>query len=497
MINTAKWFRAASMLLAVVMLCTSCGFVKWNDGETAPVTEETDAVVEQKPDSGEQSTEKLPEPAYDEMEEMRGRLLHIKNYDLSASSVIIATVDGTTVCPMTSDGDPVIAARVDAKRAVEEKFGTTVITRVADRETMLKDAREAYNSDMYYADLLVPHAEDVGLFYAEGLLANLYSLPHVNFDAEYYDSDVFSAAVAGDGIYAVSGAANFNPEYLCCVFYNRTLAEALGMGDLTELVKNGLWTFDKYGELAKLASASLGISGHGSAYELSVYTEMLAVSQGVEYMSNDERTLPVVDYLEDSKAERTKAVVDRISGLIYSDNTFTKSEGDDCRLQFTAQTLMFSVDSLYYSQWISDNSVEWGLLPLPKYDESVEQYRTLMSSQAPVFCALANTPGYETSGLILESLNAASHGYTLGEYRNYMIDYVLRDSGSISMLDIICDSAVYDFAHMYASGIPSLDAATYGALYKAVSTKRSIDSYYKNYKGTVNRAISALVYVSK
>lgn len=493
----AKCFRIASLLTATAVLCTSCGVIKWNTGEDVGLPDETDGIVEQLPESDRQSAEITTEPVYDELNAMRESLAHIKDADLSASSVIIATVDGTTVCPMTSDGDPVIASRAGAKHAVEEKFGTTVITKVTDRETMLADARESYNSDMYYADLLAPHAEDVGAFFAEGLLANLNSLPHVDLDAEYYDSRISSAAVAGDGIFAVSGAANFNPEYLYCVFYNRTLVDTLGMGDLTQLVMDGLWTLDKYGELAKLASASLGISGHGSAYKPSVYADMLAAAQGVEYVSNEKGRMPSIDYLEDGKAERTKAVVDRIRGLLYSDNTFTRSEGDACRLQFIDRTLMFSVDSLYFSRWISDNSVEWGLLPLPKYDTAEEQYRTLMSSEAPVFCALVNTPGYETSGLILESLNAASHRYTLEAYRNYAVDYVLRDGGSISMLDVIFDSAVYDFAHMYASGIPSLDSATYGALNRAVTTGRSIDSYYRNYRSTVNWSISELVYVSE
>ncbi len=488
--STSKYVKLTAILCSSAILLTSCGLIEWNIGnetaatETAPNDTDSITVTDIQPVDTTENTDTAPENTPIDP------LAHVKNADLSASAVIIATVDGTTVCPMTPDGDPVITARSSVKHAVEEKFGTTIITTVTDSRSMLEDAREAYNSDMYYADLIAPASKDVGKFYAEGLLANLYSLPHVNFTAEYFDSGMLAAAVAGDGIYAVSGAANFNPDYLNCIFYNRTIADSLGLGDLGALVKDGKWTVDKYRELAITASASLGISGHGSVHELNGYIDVLALSQGIDFVSNSEGTVPVVDYLEDSKAAKSKAIVDNISSLIYADNTFTKSFGDNCRSQFTSGTLLFMTDSMYVAEWISDSSTDWGLLPLPKYSEEQKNYRSLISPDSPVFCALVNTPGYETSGLILESLNASAEDCIIDAYKNKLIDYFLRDSSSIAMLDVICDSAVNDFVHMYASGVSSLESATVDAVRRAVTTSRSIDPYYRNHKNAANRAIS-------
>ena len=484
--------RPLSLLLLCCSVFTlaSCGFIVWNGGEKTPYetvleeTEPTDTVLPSVT-LAEEAVPTQPKPA--------DSLAHIKNADLSASSVIIATVDSTTVCPISSDNDPVIAARTGVKHRIEQKFDTTVVTAITDAKTMIETARESFNSDMYYADLLLPHAKDVGQLYAEGLLANLYSLPHVNFEAEYYDIEMSSEAIAGNGIYAVSGAANFNPDYLPCLFYNRKAAAELGLGDISQLVTDGGWTNDKFREFSLAAKASLGIWGHGSASDLNDYTDLLSAAGGIDYVTSTYKKTPVIDYLEDGKSAKTHSIIEKISALIYSDDIYFKSSGDECRSAFNTGNLLFMADGMYYSEWISDSSIEWGILPFPKNSEE-DSYRTLISGESPVFCALINTPGYETSGLILESLNAAAYGVTLEAYKNKLIDYTLRDSASIKMLDVICESAVNDFVHIYASGFNSLESATLTSVYKAVTTTRSVDQYYRNYRYTANSALSSGVY---
>ena len=132
---------------------------------------------------------------------------------------------------------------------------------------------------------------------------------------------------------------------------------------------------------------------------------------------------------------------------------------------------------------------------MPKYDETDEAYISPMSTSAPIFCALGNTPSYETSGLVLEALNAAAHDYTINAYLNERIDYHLRDTQSVYMLEYILKNPTLDFSHMFASGVSGLANAAYNAVVNAVTTRSTLDNLYKNNKAAANRALTAAVQI--
>ncbi|MBQ8552139.1 MAG: hypothetical protein IJ428_04920 [Clostridia bacterium] len=487
-----------TLLLSLTLTAeTSCGLIVFNTGEDTsaePITESTDTTAPDTTVAENTTVADETTAAPDPSAEARERLSALPDRDLSSTAVIVATVDDTTICPIDSE-NPVIMARADSKRAVEEKYNTTVIASLTDAASMLNAARQAYNTDMYYADLLAIPQSMLGAFYAEGILANLYSLPHVDFDAPYYDRDINSAAVAGSGLYAISGAANFNPDYLNCVYFNRSIVEQFVGEDLYALVNDGKWTWDKFAEYSKTVDAVDSIHGHGSTAVLEDYIDIAVSSQGLSYVNNTANMVPTVNYLDNSAFTPAKTIVDKLYSLLYTDNSFVSSSAAELRELFLTDTLMFMTDRLYVMEWIANSSVNWGILPLPKYDESQAEYLSPLPDEAPVFCVLKNTASYETSGLILEALNAASFEYVTDAYINERIDYILRDNGSIHMLETICGSATTDFAHMYASGMSNLENATYGAVYKAVTTRSTLDSLYRGYKNAANRTLASKIKV--
>ncbi len=484
--------RCLSVFLAcwLTLSISSCGIIEWNMGDTADTgTEPADTQMTESETSAD--TDVIitsPEPT--DSEKARARLIELRDSDLSASSVIIATIDNETVCPVNSDGDPVLASRADCRRAVEEKYNTHIISKSYTSKELFEAAKVAYNSDMYLADLMAIELSDVGAYHAEGLLANLYSLPHSDFTEEYFNASSVEASTFKNGLYAVAGAACLNPDYLECVYFNKDIATAIGADSLYDAVSDGSWTWDKFGELANLA-ASTGVLGHGAFADNNIFIPHAALSMGISYVSNEPGSVPKVNYLDGELYDRAKGIVNKLMKLIYKDNSFSGKRGNVIREEFSTGNLMFLVDSLCLTSLISDSTDNWGILPMPKYDEADEGYITPMTDNSPVFCALVNTPGYETSGLILRAINAAAYEYTLNAYKNYSLNYILRDSQSAQMLDIICESPHVDFAHVYASGFSYLDDASYGAVKKAVTTKTTLDTAYRQYKNAANRQLSA------
>lgn len=486
----------ALLLFSVTLSQSSCGFIVWNDGKETTESNEsvadTDSAVQTENEADRDQVNTIPTTPADEA---RIRLSVMPNRHLNAESVIIATADNITVCPDNSETDPVIRARADAVLAVEEKYSTSIVTVTGTPAEILNSAREAHNAEMFYADIMAVPLTELGAFYAEDILANLYSLPYIDYSAEYFDADITAAAIAGDGLYAVSGDANLNPDYLSCVYFNRALAEEYIGEDIYALVKDGTWTWDRFAEFSKLTEDIDGLYGHGSLSDKQSYIDIAASSAGINYVSNEINTVPYVNYLDNKDSSPARSFVETLRDLFVDSGTYTKKTGTDALGLFINQSMLFMTDRLYVTEWLSDSSFEWGILPLPKYDESQENYISPLSVDSPVFCVPMATRSYEISSVILESLNVAAYNYTTDVYIEKCTDYFLRDNNSILMLEIICDTASADFAHMYASAVSSLKNATYGAVYRAATTRSTLDALYRNYKGSANYALSSLIEV--
>lgn len=475
-----------SLLLAMSLVQSSCGLIVFNDpvGSTELPDDTTSLETSDTTVSAETEPEE-PKPVRDLREESEKRLSELVYRDLGASSVIIASaVSANLICPSGETESEVVASRNLMTRAVEEKYGTKILVNPVNVSTMLDEAKAAYASDMYYADLMAVPQSMVGAFYAAGILSNMYSLPFTDYTKEYYYEELNEAAVIGNTLYAVSGAASFDPDSLGCVYFNRELVG----DDVYKLVTEGKWTLDKYAELAKNANTLDLVNGHGSGLDCDEYIELLVASIGIKYVTNAKGQLPTLSYMDDiMMSERADEAVDQIYELLFSDKTYTQSGAYE---GFDSGELIFYTDRLSSTALLADSDTRWGLLPMPKYDES-ESYRSPMSSDSPVFCALLNTPNAETSGLVLEALNAVSYEYVEDIYFSTLRDHYLRDNSSINMLEIILSSPYADFTSMMSSGFKNLAGATSEALRNAVTSTASLNAYYNRYSAAAKRELSA------
>ena len=476
----------AALILALSLAQTSCGFIVFNHPEEStdlPDDTTTPGTGTTAPPETDPPETTPPRDLRAESEERLGNLVY---RDLGASSVIVATaVDGRLICPSGETDSEVVAARTLMTRAVEEKYRTKIIANPVDAAAMLADAKAAYASDMYYADLLAIPRTMVGAFYAAGILANMYSLPFTDYSREYYSESLNRAAILGDSLLAVSGAATADPDGLSCVYFNRGLVGE----DLYSLVKSGKWTLEKYAETAKAASSIDGVSGHGSDSDRAEYIDEIAASMGLIYVTNAKGQLPTLDYMDDySMSARAGNVVDKLYSLIFSDNTYLQSGAYDA---FGSGKLALFTGKLSRAADLADSTTKWGILPMPKFDDAQTDYYSPVSSDTPVFCALSNTPNAETSGLVLEALNAASYGYIEDIYFSTLRDYYLRDNQSVNMLGIILENPSSDFTAMMSSGFDNLAPASYEAVRSAVTSSSSLTSIYNRYATAAERELAS------
>ena len=95
-------------------------------------------------------------------------------------------------------------------------------------------------------------------------------------------------------------------------------------------------------------------------------------------------------------------------------------------------------------------SDEFGVLPLPKYDEKQEEYYTVVDGGASVMVVPANHDNTEMVGAVVEAMSAMSYTDVIPKYIGMAVEQKgTRDEESIKIMREILDSRVMDFAYLY------------------------------------------------
>ncbi len=470
---------AAFVFSALIMLC-SCSLVVINDGSGEDVSRESGA---ESIDTGDEdapkdteaadTTEKKEELKVSETEadKAKKRVEALMDFDFKKQSFIIATTSNMT---FAVDGDSYYD-RVLLMRdsMVEEKYNVDIITIYSDAGRISTDLRNAALSDDYFADMISVPAYRIGALASEGLIMNLRSLPFYSVSSQYSDSTV---SAAGNGVYADVGAASADFSKIYGVFFNRDIAEKLGF-NLDKMVSDGEWTWDSLDRISRRATEELGIIGQGSAAMGNEYTDVVLRSADIRLVDNTLGKPPVISF----DSERLESVVEKMCALIYGNPSAykpqkTATEADFYQL-FASGQLLFAIAPLSEMWTFSTLPVSFGILPIPKYEESQSRYFSFTAATANLLAVPSENNKPEMTGVILGALNTASYKLLAEEYTTNCLYNYFRDAKALRSMDAVLDSISFDFSYIYASGTKHLADATYGAVRKA---RTSANDYATN-----------------
>ena len=150
---------------------------------------------------------------------------------------------------------------------------------------------------------------------------------------------------------------------------------------------------------------------------------------------------------------------------------------------------MFQLDSLSNAELLRDYTVEFGLIPYPKYDEAQKDYISLdWGGLLSVPCTITNP---ELVGAAMELLAWESANEVLPTYYDIVLTGKLsRDDDAVKMLDILFDTITYEIGGNYfgfSTGFTDL----FYALPRLAIEKKSSDfsSFYEKLEKNSNKNI--------
>lgn len=396
---------------------------------------------------------------------------------LEEKTFYILTDDGSLFTRDESSEGTINEAVRKRDEFLRQKYGANVKVRTEKTKTIVDELNAANASGNEFCDMLAISAKDTINLYLDGLLCNMNSLPDFDAQGEYFDKTNSTALAMNEELYLLADPSTryFNEIYT--MFFNRDLIQASGCENPETLAAQGKWTWDKFDEIEKTVAAEVmnktsadlasDVFGFAAYYNSGNYGNVMYVSCGRPFVEN-------TYYNEiDFSLEVEEAVA--IGKYLYRINDSKARlpyEGDVASNAFKNGRLAFFTNKLAYLSALRDGTKkgsEFGILPMPKYNEQQEKYCCLVDPAARVISVPRTVDLKDQSykkfvGAVISGMCAVSGKTVKDAFLSDTIIKSLNDNGEAVMLKTIVESAVFDFSSFYGSRIGAVHNATVNAI---------------------------------
>jgi ABC-type glycerol-3-phosphate transport system substrate-binding protein len=267
------------------------------------------------------------------------------------------------------------------------------------------------------ADLIVATEWEYGKLIAGNLMRDLNTLD-VNWDNKWWNQNVRQMSTNQGKTFATNGSFIFDTAQTWLLYYNQDVWQELKLPDPYELVNSGKWTMDKYREYCKKAMRDDDGSGKvdsssdrwGVIGAAGDYCRALFMALGGKYFTTNPENGHVELACNNTK---TFDIVEQMYGMVKQDQSF-------CTLSFTNEqekiTMFANNRALFYAYMpgisgLKDMESDWGVMPLPKFNEEQEQYLSGVDHNAAVCGVPSSNDNIKEVSAILEALGR--HGVAL------------------------------------------------------------------------------------
>lgn len=293
---------------------------------------------------------------------------------------------------------------------------------------------------------------------SEGCLADFLAMPNIDLSKPWWNASIeTNLTICGMLPIAVSDLIY---SYADVIYVNQDIVEKYNLENPYDLVNDGKWTWTKLAEMAESVAQDLNADGEPSYGDIFGYTtpgelpslmSRIVQSNGMlmaKSNGNSVELLTMSDRLQNSFERYYSLLYDGIKTYI---GTVTGEK--DSVTAFADGNILFMHQTTLQLPKLRETKVNFGIVPLPKYDEAQESYSSMLSSQILLIPGNFDDGMKEFVGRITEALSYESwKTVTPAVYNSIFESKYLRDATSYEMYHMIRSSLVCDFNWNYGNG---------------------------------------------
>ena len=257
-----------------------------------------------------------------------------------------------------------------------------------------------------FADIVMTTTWGYGRILGGNLMMDLKEIETLNLDSPWWNKNIQSATTIGGKVYANAGPFASHMYHTWCVYFNKKMWKDLNLEDPYQLVREGKWTYKKMEEFCQ--KALLDNDGNGKVDSnddrwgvCSPHGDFCrAMYLGMEgrYFLPDDKG--IVQLACDS--ERTYNVVEFMRNFVKKSNVLYSGSIISEEMFSAGKTLFFAyMPGFAYMRNVKD---DFGVLPIPKWDEAQKNYIGYVDHNAPIFGVTSTNTNLNETGTVLEAL---------------------------------------------------------------------------------------------
>ena len=351
----------------------------------------------------------------------------------------------------------------------------------------------------------------------EGIYYNLLELTgdtdgYLNFEKPWWNQTITSElAVYGSLFFAGGSLTLTEVSSGTCLFFNRDLFNERFPEErdtkLYQLVRDGVWTADKLAAYIAEVWDDLNSNGviddgdvvgtrnHAIGNTAAGQMDAWIVAMGLNLTETDAYGEPQLALFNSHTVPAYEAVR----------NVFGNNPGALLQQSGVVETSLANGNVLFFNTAMShgatmrESTVNYGVLPLPKYNEEQADYRTGFGNSASAIAICSNLDVYDAAktSAVLELLSAESYKQVIPVYYGTVLQgQYSREQADAEMYNIILDSFVFSFGFAYSTMSLNSVGSIFRDLGPTFDIQNHIDSNREIWDQKLEELLGALDVVS-
>ena len=397
-------------------------------------------------------------------------------------------------------GDLVNDAIYTRNQAVEERLGiqfayATEKGDASNESAFASRVNTSISAGDHAYDLVAAHSYTIGLCTTQNLLYTLSDIEHVDFEQPWWPDKLIGQATINDKLFFVSGDISANVIYMMYVtFFNKDILETHHLEDPYALVEAGKWTVDKQLEMCSGLYSDLNGNGAkdiGDQYGQYAYTLHLdSFLWGSDIVILD-TTGEIPVFSADFLGEKTLNLQEKVKGFFYDTaDGYLLTENKSVSQHFAAGLSLFWNDRCRQAIKFAEKEINYGIIPIPKYDEQQEDYATLLGNPFSLYAIPKDSLTPDMAGAVLECM--ACESYRTISPALYEVALKLKysqDDVSAKMFDIAKSAVVFDLGRILSNALSGPASTWQKAITGSVSWSTTMKAQQKPWEKQLERLL--------
>lgn len=365
-------------------------------------------------------------------------------------------------------GEPINDEIYARNRRIEERYSVIFksvqenFTSIAGKMSVLVQAGD----DSF--DIYLPRINAAIGAGQSGYLLNVLKLDYINTDMPWWDNHMTEdLSIDGKCFFLAGDIHLYANDATHIILFNKNNLQDYNLEDVYGLVDNGKWTLEKLESMSRAVITDIDGDGKylwGDRFGIQcadyAIPALLSAADSPAFIKKDETTIEI-----NVNSQRFTEVFTIINRIMNEDN-ITLNMQDSAKYKIPSGSFshewleamqgnqcLFMIGVLDYMDMFYEVESDFGIIPIPKYDETQVNYIAPVMADAMVICIPICTESPDMVSLILEATAAESSDALKNAYYEITLQRKRsRDTESAGMLDLIFESRSYPLERIYNWG---------------------------------------------